>query len=289
MNMHAQALMQLIVNRHTEAVRVFLQSGRHRRMVFDAAEERPLDVALDNRDEVACCLLIEAGVLATARSVPLLVRAVWSAAVMQSLLQVREDALSWPERINGDRQKRQALLTCLHAGGPQTLRALLRSGADPNAVVAGSHGFVPVLCLAVESAQQSGTANLALLLAAGADAQRRDDDGNTALHYALMALRCDARHFDATLALLVEAGLPLDAVNRHGMTALHLAAKTSNTHAIGALLDAGADRRLVSSRGYTPLQLAQTLGREDAVRALHGWCARQSVRNLFAQPRPQAS
>ena len=81
------------------------------------------------------------------------------------------------------------------------------------------------------------------LLAQRADANAREVDGTTALHW---AVRSDDR---ATVAALLKAGADVSATNRYGVTPLSLAATNGNAAIVDALLDAGRRREQRVARG----------------------------------------
>ncbi len=117
-----------------------------------------------------------------------------------------------------------------------------------------------------DAAMQRDDAKVRSLLQDGADVNRPQADGATALHWA-------AYHGDADLAkLLLAAGANASAANREGSTPLWLAASQGDAAMIATLLEGGADANEKLPLGRRPLMLAARSGRVDAVRALldHG-------------------
>lgn len=108
-----------------------------------------------------------------------------------------------------------------------------------------------------------GTARL--LIEHGADVSRCDDYGQTVLHHAAL---------NGTLQLLrmalIEDSSPafLDAKNNNGSTALHLAIARSDSEAVAALLEAGADIHLADSEGLLPLAKAAGFAGPEVTRVL---------------------
>jgi len=90
------------------------------------------------------------------------------------------------------------------------------------------------------------------LLAAGANAQGKEQTGVTLLHWAVIANR------PAAIPLLAAAGLELNAKDNAGFTPLMYAATIDlgTTDLVAALRAAGADRRVRNAAGRTPLQQA---------------------------------
>jgi uncharacterized protein len=117
-----------------------------------------------------------------------------------------------------------------------------------------------------DAAMLPATEEVRRLLETGADANVRQADGATALHWA-------AYHGDAGLAaLLLEAGADASAANRNGSTPLWLAASQGDAKMIETLLEGGADANEALPLGRRPLMLAARAGTADGVRVLldHG-------------------
>jgi len=143
-------------------------------------------------------------------------------------------------------------------GDVATVRALLKEGADVNAVqgdgVTGLHW-----------AARQGAAELAgTLIVAGANVKATTRFGAiTPLH--LAAERGSA----AVIALLVKGGADVNARTSTGATALMFAAASGDTAAIAALIDAGAAIEAKErDREQTPLIFAAAANRVDAVKLL---------------------
>lgn len=91
------------------------------------------------------------------------------------------------------------------------------------------------------------------LLEAGANPNTRTTQGQTPLHYAAMGYYNGGGEIAHTL---IQAGAELNARCECNWTALHFAAMYNLADAAETLLDAGADRHVVSEEGLTPLQIA---------------------------------
>lgn len=96
----------------------------------------------------------------------------------------------------------------------------------------------------------SDVARIKFLLTKGADLNKRDGQGYTALQSA-------ARQRKATLIPeLIALKADVNATDQDGYTALHLAVLRNTPESVKALLDGGADGNTPTKSGYTPLALA---------------------------------
>ena len=115
-----------------------------------------------------------------------------------------------------------------------------------------------------DAARRQDGAALRALLRDGADVDRPQGDGATALHWA--AYRDDLE----TVRLLLASGAAVDPANALGVTPLWLAANNGGAAVAEALLAAGADPDRALPAGETPLMTAARTGDPAAVRALLG-------------------
>jgi ankyrin repeat protein len=102
-----------------------------------------------------------------------------------------------------------------------------------------------------------------LLLTRGADPNRRDPGGWTALIH--------ATYFGASddvLNLLIDKGANVNVQNDRGVTALYLAAASGHENQVRLLLNRGADPRIATKSGYTPERVAQIKGQAHIVKLL---------------------
>ena len=113
-----------------------------------------------------------------------------------------------------------------------------------------------------DAAKRQDGAALRALLRDGADVDRPQGDGATALHWA--AYRDDVE----TVRLLLASGAAVDPANALGVTPLWLAANNGSPAVVEALLAAGADPNRALPAGETPLMTASRTGSPGAVRAL---------------------
>jgi ankyrin repeat protein len=113
-----------------------------------------------------------------------------------------------------------------------------------------------------DAAQRGDVAAVQALLAKKADVNAPQNDGSTALHWAVY-------RGDATMVnVLVRAGANVKAANRAGSTPLWLAAINGDATVIGQLLEAGADPNEKLPLGRTPLMIASRTGNVEAMKVL---------------------
>ena len=129
-------------------------------------------------------------------------------------------------------------------GNAETVKLLLRAGADPNA--ANREGRTALMRVYGEGAAEV----VRLLTDAGANPNARDEDGDTALIAA-------ASWGEAEIVrALIEAGADVNAANDEGDTPLMRAAAQGRLDNVTALLDTGADMNKKDKEGATALKRA---------------------------------
>jgi hypothetical protein len=130
---------------------------------------------------------------------------------------------------------------------------LLKHGADVHATARGM--------TALHSCAHSGnTEACAMLLAAGADPDVRDDLNDSPLDFAVDARvnGVEGHGHPEIVSLLIENGVELDSTGQDGMTALMLAAYRGNARLVKMLIDAGAALQLTSDHDATALDYAES-------------------------------
>ncbi len=159
----------------------------------------------------------------------------------------------------------------LHAavkrGDKAEVAALLAKGADVNSK--DKDGSTPL-----NRASYWGKKDVAeLLLAKGADINTRDKNGYTPLHEA-------ARWgYKDVAELLLAKGADINAKNKDGWTPLHEAAYRGIKRVVELLLAKGADINAKDGNSETPLHMAARMGRKDVVELLEEHLLKQATRN----------
>lgn len=103
------------------------------------------------------------------------------------------------------------------------------------------------------------------LLAAGADLELADSNGERPLHAAASSGQAGC------LRLLLQAGADTEAADAHGHTAVHWAAAAGQEGCLRVLIEHGAQLERRDRNGLTPLALAA--GKNQLVRAGRRWAA----------------
>ncbi len=134
------------------------------------------------------------------------------------------------------------------------MKLLLSRGANPDVQMApesGSPGWTPLMIAAAERHSET----VAILLAAGADVNKRNRLGRTALMFA--AFYGDVRIAKA----LLDHGADVDAVDGEtSRPALAAAAMNGHLEVVRLLLDKGADTSIRDREGSTALGWAKKRG-----------------------------
>jgi len=141
-------------------------------------------------------------------------------------------------------------------GNADTVRVLLKLGADPNLV--DKWGKSALLVASLYDREQS----VAILLAHGVDP-------NPSNELAPPPLSIAATHGHlGVVKKLLEAGAKVDDGDEHGQTPLMSASYGGHLKIAGVLLDAGADVNASDTSGHTPLSNAAFQGQSEVVRLL---------------------
>jgi ankyrin repeat protein len=154
------------------------------------------------------------------------------------------------------------LFVAVLQGRDLAARALVRGGADPNAVLneaSATHNDVTVLRLAA----YHGNSKLArLLVELGADTELTDGVGRTPLIYA--AVSGDI----PVIEVLVALGADMTAVAQAGLSPLMFAAFQGHAAAVGTFINLGAAVNMKSTAGFTALNCAARNGHTDVIALL---------------------
>ncbi len=113
-----------------------------------------------------------------------------------------------------------------------------------------------------ELARNGGAGPLSVMLNAGVPVDIRTNTGDS-----LLMLACSNGHAD-TARLLLENGADPNLRNDQLLTPLMVAARSNDVEIIANLLEAGADTSLTDANGQSALDLAKSVGAEDAISAL---------------------
>ncbi len=113
-----------------------------------------------------------------------------------------------------------------------------------------------------ELARNGGAGPLSVMLNAGVPVNIRTNTGDS-----LLMLACTNGHID-TARLLLENGANPNLRNDQLQTPLMAAAVANRADMVERLLEAGAEKSLTDADGHSALDLARSMGAEDAIRAL---------------------
>ena len=150
----------------------------------------------------------------------------------------------------------------LQAAPTSILRRALLAVVVLCAVVGGSLSAAPVKSEIADAAMRGDAAAVRSLLAKKVDVNAPQNDGSTALHWAVQRGNVEL------VNLLVRAGANVKAATREGVTPLWLASQNGDPSALGALLEAGADPNEKLPLGRTPLMIASRTGNVAAMTVL---------------------
>jgi N-acyl-D-amino-acid deacylase len=154
----------------------------------------------------------------------------------------------------GVKNNASPLFLAAYAGDVDNIALLKSKGADPNRKMV-LLGIFPASAL-LNASVFGEVPVMKALIAAGANVREHDDDGMGPLHWAALA-----NHVDA-VRTLIAAGAPVNEVDKWGYTPLLYASTVDfgGSAMVKTLLEAGADRRVRTKEGKTPLEQAKAYG-----------------------------
>ena len=166
---------------------------------------------------------------------------------------------------NFPRTQTSPLDQAVSGGDPEATELLLKAGAKPNVQIQGR--FLPLLN-AVTSQNKDVAA---VLLKYGADPNLPDDQGRSALHYAVKQT--------PVMELLLSAKAAVNAKDKGGATPLHWAVGSQLLPAAELLLKHHADPNIQDREGIAPLHLAVLRRNKELVHLLLAHGADPNIRN----------
>ncbi len=154
-----------------------------------------------------------------------------------------------------DSRGNSPLMYAAALGSTESMRLLLKAGADPNAT--NDFGATPLMWCAGDAVK------VRMLLDKGARVDVRSKAGRTPL---IVAAAYDGVMESATL--MIKKGADVNAMDEGGMTALEQAAGANHTELARLLLDKGAKVNAVDGGGFTALHSAAGNGNAAMVKLL---------------------
>lgn len=139
-----------------------------------------------------------------------------------------------------------------------TQEFLINSGLSVDAQ--NEAGITPLM----EAAYRGYPKSVGLLIRMGADIERVDKEGNTALHFVAKGFG----NYEAVARELFRKGAECNAKNMEGNTALIIACRKANLSLVSTLLDFGADVNIQNNYGWSSLMEAAKIGQLPIVKLL---------------------
>lgn len=142
-----------------------------------------------------------------------------------------------------------SLITCCKANNIEGVIYCLVNGYDPNV----EEEMLPLLI----AAQAGNDYMVELLLYFGADINKRNINGFSAIYYSVY------KNHLSTCKLLISKNADIEIRNNWVESSLHCAAQIGNMSIVKVLVEAGADTNAKNRNGYTPLYCAASHGNYD--------------------------
>jgi ankyrin repeat protein len=163
------------------------------------------------------------------------------------------------------------LSSAASAGRHKLISLLVRSGADINEIhphnaetpLIAASGFIKEGLEVIGATPSDYESVVKELIKAGADLNRKDNGGQTAL------IAATSRRHQTIARDLIEAGADLNAFDNCGNTALMEAAKNGDQLIVETLLRSGANKKLINAEGKTAMDYAIEKGSEEVIRLLN--------------------
>lgn len=164
--------------------------------------------------------------------------------------------------------KQTPLEACTGLNRGDMIRYLISKGANLNNINPELN-MTPLMWSAFMGTDKSAKA----LIAAGADLNIQNNEGDTALHYAVNWIHPEV------CKLLINAGANVNIQNKQGETPLHCAAKKGFYDVVEIVLSARPDLEARDKSGFTPLHWAASYGYLDVIEQLLDAGADINVKN----------
>lgn len=217
-------------------------AGRNHLLMLEAMLKKGVDV--NTRDEQGNTLLHTA----CEGGYPGIVKLLIEAGADDTIMNMKEET---PAHIAVLAVKRTYSVSSDDAA--KTLREL------KNIDIPGKDGRTPLM-LAQEYELRASDVLTPVLIEMGADVNRADNDGNTALHLHT-EWSCDKDVIKA----MIKAGYDINARNSDGNTALHFALENGASEAAVYMIKKGADYNIANEDNVTPMQIAVEEGLDDVL------------------------
>ncbi len=228
----ATPLILAIARGHIDTARVLLESGAEVDAT-DAGGRTALILAARNGQFEGATLLLANGANVNWESegwTPLVAASTYGGTVEITRLLLENGA---------SKGLQEALILAISTGRIDTMRILIKAGADVNGV------YHPLL-----AATRTGSPEIVnLLLEDGADVNSKDKGGTTALILAALF------NYDKIIDILLKAGADVNAI-------------TKSDEILDIMVSAGADKGAISETGVTALMLAEKNGSHSVINML---------------------